>query len=423
MSAPASTSTSSPRPPLVGATPRAPSLPLLLRFLARSDASGGQSARVVGVIQDVMQENAALARAVEEGEADHARLGLQASTVAAWARDSALQQEEDEEEEEEKREVIDARRREFELQQAQREEQWRQRWRAALKASSGHFAPLQSELDAAVAHNAELHARLHALLHNNARLVEALRSTRERTADAFVYSDAWPGQRFVRHLVQPDDDLVDLALRYDTTPGLIRQHNRRLVFDRTDNVTGEAILIPVPAAFVLLPTQPGSGAANVDSASVEEPSRAVRSFQRQLVKRAAFREEDACSDEEAAFYLFEAQYDVDAAVAAYVGDREWEQQQRKSGERPLSGRAERAADELGKAGPHSSRLALAEAKQARLSALSNDASAPRLQQQKQKEPQQHVVVDRPLRVGTGAQSLSQPLLTTLHASGAVDASA
>jgi hypothetical protein len=70
--------------------------------------------------------------------------------------------------------------------------------------------------------------------------------------------DSVPSQRFVDHLVVPEDDLVDLALRYDTEVQLIRRHNRRVVFQHLDNVVGEVLRIPVKPSFQLptpVPTQ------------------------------------------------------------------------------------------------------------------------------------------------------------------------
>ena len=80
----------------------------------------------------------------------------------------------------------------------------------------------------------------------------------ERTRHAASADGSVRVQRAVPHAAassatssSPHDDLVDLAVRYDTTPELIRRHNRRVVFQHLDNVHGEYIHIPVSDTFVL----------------------------------------------------------------------------------------------------------------------------------------------------------------------------
>ena len=73
-------------------------------------------------------------------------------------------------------------------------------------------------------------------------------------------------QRFVDHLVVPGDDLVDLAVRYDTSVELIRRHNRRVVFEQLDNVLNEVLHIPVKDSFQPSTPAPSSPAPDTFAA-------------------------------------------------------------------------------------------------------------------------------------------------------------
>ena len=241
--------------------------------------------------------------------------------------------------------------------------------------------------------------------------------------DQFIRNENDPSQKLVRHLVVPTDDLVDLALRYDSTVEAIRRHNRRVVFQHLDNVHNEYIHIPVNDSFQLPVVSaalasalsasedekrnedyvvPGAGGLTAEELRVQsEMNRqfyAVRSFLSQVARRRtaaagtgrAFIGEDGeavadCTEQEAEFYLQEASYNVNLAMAAYMEDLEWEARDRDDKKRRQQATA--AAPALASGGqssgagkgakkPYSSlALALAEAKQQRLAAISRDANA------------------------------------------------
>ena len=88
----------------------------------------------------------------------------------------------------------------------------------------------------------------------------------QRLTDQYVRNEHETNQRLVRHMVQPTDDLVDLALRYDTTVAAIRRYNRRVVFEQLDNVVGEQIHIPVTQSLQL-PVEPSCGTSDSSSAA------------------------------------------------------------------------------------------------------------------------------------------------------------
>ena len=243
--------------------------------------------------------------------------------------------------------------------------------------------------------------------------------------DQFIRNEADPSQKMVRHLVVPTDDLVDLALRYDTTVEAIRRHNRRVVFQHLDNIMNEYIHIPVSQSFQLpvVPVAlvaamavaedekrnedyvvPGAGGLTAEELRVQsEMNRqfyAVRSFLSQVARRRtavagtgrAFIGEDGeavadCTEQEAEFYLQESNFNVNLALAAYMEDLEWEARDRDDKKRRQqataavrspagSGNAAAAGRSAKSAKPASSlALALAEARQQRLSAIARDASA------------------------------------------------
>ena len=244
---------------------------------------------------------------------------------------------------------------------------------------------------------------------------------RHLLTDQFVRNEADPSQKMVRHLVVPTDDLVDLALRYDTTVESIRRHNRRVVFQHLDNVMSEYIHIPVAESFQL-PVVPLALQSALSEAAAEEKERnddyvvpgaggltaeelrvqsemnrqfyAVRSFLSQVARRRsavagvghAFIGEDGeavtdCTEQEAEFYLQEAAFNVNLALAAYMDDLEWEARDRDDKKRRQQATAAvrspaSAGGRGGKASkPSSLALALAEAKQQRLSAIAADANA------------------------------------------------
>ena len=266
----------------------------------------------------------------------------------------------------------------------------------------------------------------------------------------------------VRHLVVPTDDLVDLALRYDTTVEAIRRHNRRVVFQHLDNVMGEFLHIPVSEAFQL-PTLPPVLAAMVAGGGAEEKNNedyvvpgaggltaeelrvqsemnrqfyAVRSFLSQVARRRtavsstgrAFIGEDGaavadCTEHEAEFYLQESNFNVNLALAAYMDDLEWEAQDAEEKKRrqqaaaavrsPAGGSGSKGGKAASK--PYSSlALALAEAKQQRLAAMAHDAGAAQRRDdwmqrklKKRYNMQQHGQVAAPLLDGADLHSSEQ----------------
>ena len=248
--------------------------------------------------------------------------------------------------------------------------------------------------------------------------------------DQFVSNEQFPGQRFVRHLVTGSDDLVDLAVRFDTTPELIRRHNRRVVFSHLDNVMNEFIHIPVKDSFVmpeplLQPPASASAAGSDDyvvpgagglthqelllQSEINRQFFAVRSFLSQVARRRAMSKasgsrasavpsvgEDVdpdCSEAEAEFYLQESAYNVHAALTAYTEDCEWEKKeterkkaeeasQRQQQQRQQRGAGAAASPQRRDGKSYASlALAIAQAKQQRLSALANDANAVQRQQE------------------------------------------
>ena len=292
--------------------------------------------------------------------------------------------------------------------------------------------------------------------------------TKHLLTDQFAYNEQFPAQKFVRHLVVPTDDLVDLAVRYDTTPELIRRHNRRVVFQHLDNVMGEYIHIPVKEGFelprVLEPVGgvaveeeakggddsyvvPGAGGlTNVELARQSEINRqfyAVRSFLSQVARRRSAGlggpraglvphigdageslGDQECSEAEAEFYLAEANYNVHAALVAYHEDCEWEARELESkkqagggrGGSPLvGGRGGQGAG--GRGGVRDAKsysslaLALAQAKQARLSAIANDANSARRQQEwMERKVRKKYSMKQQAEKGAGARSMAAPLL-------------
>ena len=283
--------------------------------------------------------------------------------------------------------------------------------------------------------------------------------------DQFIRNENDPSQKMVRHLVVPTDDLVDLALRYDTTVEAIRRHNRRVVFQHLDNVMNEYIHIPVKESFQLpvLPPAlaaamsvsedekinedyvvPGAGGLTAEQLRVQsEMNRqfyAVRSFLSQVARRRtaaagtgrAFIGEDGeavadCTESEAEFYLQEASYNVNLALAAYMDDLEWEardrdekkrREQATAAARSPSSSANMAGSGPGRGGkaakPSSLALALAEAKQQRLSAIARDASAAQRRDQwmarklkKRYNLQQHGQMAAPLLDSADAEASQQ----------------
>jgi len=64
-----------------------------------------------------------------------------------------------------------------------------------------------------------------------------------------------PGLKFAEHVVKADDDLTDLAVRFGTSEAEIKRYNRRVVFDRLDNVLGDTIFIPMSMDLETFPDQ------------------------------------------------------------------------------------------------------------------------------------------------------------------------
>ena len=209
----------------------------------------------------------------------------------------------------------------FDRSQQQRRSSREAEWAKALQMrgpSDGQppdSAPalLYAEFKAALAQNLELHERLHELVLHNSRGRDFTEPQPETDVQSLITNPLYPGQLFFPHLVTSSDDLVSLAVRFGTTPDLIRRYNRKVVFDHLDNVVGDEILIPVKNGAVP-PKQPLTS-EDEDSERMRIEAIAVRAFLSSA--------KDQCTKEEARFYLSEANFDVRTALATFAEDCAW----------------------------------------------------------------------------------------------------
>lgn len=207
--------------------------------------------------------------------------------------------------------------------------------------------------------------------------------TRQLLTDQFVINEKFPEKRFIRHLVRPCDDLVDLAVRYRCSVSEIRQFNRRVVFEYLDNVMGEYIHIPIPDDFVFPRVDPnekpgderdlevpGAGGFTLGElqlqAEINRQYYSERAFISQAEKLSSnLAINQSVHENEARFYLSEANWDVRQALADFAEDLKFEQETED---------VKRQREEARKKGTNASikpsmALAIAEARQARLSSM------------------------------------------------------
>jgi hypothetical protein len=109
--------------------------------------------------------------------------------------------------------------------------------------------------------------------------------------------------KFLEHVVEADDDIVFLAVRYGVSVQEIRKYNRRAVFgDALTHLVGEILYIPLEGATPM-------------SKVVTDPK---------TEKEQEFCKQTKATQEEAKFYLAEAEYDVAVAVKQFQTDMDWE---------------------------------------------------------------------------------------------------
>ena len=122
--------------------------------------------------------------------------------------------------------------------------------------------------------------------------------------------------QLVKHLVLPGDDLTDLAVKYGSSVASIKAANRRIVFEVLDNVLGQEITIPATRVPVDTPRDP---------AEVAEAAQRNQQF----FARRSFQAKAKATEAEASFYLEENEWDVEAALAQWQDDVDWEKAQKK----------------------------------------------------------------------------------------------
>jgi len=127
-------------------------------------------------------------------------------------------------------------------------------------------------------------------------------------ADCLVYGPT--GDKFVRHLVDRNESITSLVVKYDTEEDLIRRYNRTMIFDHLDNLHGDFIFIPVQKNWNL---------------QLQLPSN-VRDDRWKQLMIAKFCEHigKVVKAAEAEFYLDESEWDIVAAAKLWREDESWE---------------------------------------------------------------------------------------------------
>jgi len=129
-----------------------------------------------------------------------------------------------------------------------------------------------------------------------------------------------PGVEFIRHHVELNDDLVDISVRYNTTPGSIRRYNRKLVFDSLENVMFDWLIIPIDGDEV----RKGNTFPDrrpPEQRVVDKKANMLRHFTMHSGPGTKY---PRVKKEEALFYLEEAQFDITKALDRWKEDMEWE---------------------------------------------------------------------------------------------------